>query len=184
MIADCWTCGLCPCHGTDLLSGYCLSLRVPLADSASWLCYLGMIGQQYVALILWLDCGLFHPCGCSSLIIVPSTAEFESDKDQVYILLQFVQQYLAQFSCTCGYKVSVVALSSYSRGFHFAIDCWQSIVVCYLVPGSPPCPEVVAVSYIRQAEDLTLFSFEGDAQVKQKNHERRFLTICQGHPKR
>ena len=36
---------------------------------------------QYVALILWLDCVLFHPCGCSSLIIIPSTAEFESDKD-------------------------------------------------------------------------------------------------------
>ena len=43
-IADCWTCGLCPCHGTCLLSGYCLSLRVPLADSALWLCYLRIIG--------------------------------------------------------------------------------------------------------------------------------------------
>ena len=32
-----------------------------------------------MALILWLDCGSFHPCGCSSLIIVPSTAEFKSD---------------------------------------------------------------------------------------------------------
>ena len=49
-------------------------------------------------------------------------------------------------------NVFVVALSSYSRGFHFAINCWLSIVVCYLVPGPTPCPEVVAVSYIRQAE--------------------------------
>ena len=39
-IADCWTCGLCPWHGTGLLSCDCLSLRVPLADSALWLCYL------------------------------------------------------------------------------------------------------------------------------------------------
>ena len=39
-----------------------------------------------------------------------------------------------------------------------------------------PCPEVVAVSYIRQAENLTPFSVEGDAQVKQKNHKRGFLT--------
>ena len=30
---------------------------------------------------MWLDCGSFHPCGCSSLIIGPSTAEFESDKN-------------------------------------------------------------------------------------------------------
>ena len=44
MIADCWTCDLCPCHETGLLSGDCLSLRVPLADSALWLCYLKVIG--------------------------------------------------------------------------------------------------------------------------------------------
>ena len=67
-------------------------------------------------------------------------------------------------------------MSSYSRGFHFAINCWQSIVVCYLVPGPVPCPEVVTVSYIRLAEVLTLSSVERDAQVKQKNHEHRFLT--------
>ena len=48
--------------------------------------------------------------------------------------------------------------------------------MCYLVPGPMPCPEVVAISYIRQAEVLTLFSVEGDAQVKQKNHEHGFLT--------
>ena len=40
-----------------------------------------------------------------------------------------------------------------------------------------PCPEVVAVSYIRQAEVPTLFSVEGDAQVEQKNHKCRFLTL-------
>ena len=57
MIADCWTCGLCPCHETCLLVCYCLSLRVSLADSALWLCYLRMIGQEYVAFILWLDGG-------------------------------------------------------------------------------------------------------------------------------
>ena len=45
MIADCGTCGLCPGHETDLLFGYHLSLRVPLADSALWLCYLRMIGR-------------------------------------------------------------------------------------------------------------------------------------------
>ena len=57
------------------------------------------------------------------------------------------------------------------------LNCWQFIVVCYLVPGPMPCPEVVAVSYIRPVEVPTLFSVEGDAQVKQKNHERgRFLT--------
>ena len=52
---------------------------------------------------------------------------------------------------------TVVALGSYSRGFHFAINCWQSIVVRYLVPGPTPCPEVVTISYIRPAEVLTLF---------------------------
>ena len=81
MRADCWTCGLCPCHGTSLLSGYRVSLRKPLADSALRLCYLKVIGRYYVALILWLDGGSFRPCGCNTLIIVPSTAEFESDKD-------------------------------------------------------------------------------------------------------
>ena len=45
MIADCWTCGLCLCHETYLLVCYCLSLKVPLADSALWLCYLGVIGR-------------------------------------------------------------------------------------------------------------------------------------------
>ena len=73
-------------------------------------------------------------------------------------------------------NVPVVALSSYSRGFHFTINRWQSIAVHYLVLGSMPCPEVVAISYIRQAEVPTLFSAEGDTQVKQKNHEHRFLT--------
>ena len=73
-------------------------------------------------------------------------------------------------------NVFVVALSSYSRGFHFAINCWPSIVMCYLVPGPMPCPEVVAISYIRQAEVLTLSSVEGDAQVEQKNHTNWFLT--------
>ena len=60
-------------------------------------------------------------------------------------------------------------MSSYSRGFHFTINCWQSIVVCYLVPGPTPCPEVVAVSYIRPAEVPTLFSVEGEAQVERQN---------------
>ena len=44
-----------------------------------------------------------------------------------------------------------------------------------------PCPEVVAVSYIREAEVLTLFSVEGDAQVEQKNHATRFLTSVFNH---
>ena len=73
-------------------------------------------------------------------------------------------------------KVSVVALSSYNRGFHFTINYWQSIIVRYLVPGPTPCPEVVAVSYIRQAEVPTLFSVEGKAQVKRQNTVVRFLT--------
>ena len=74
------------------------------------------------------------------------------------------------------HKVSVVALSSYSSGFHLAINCWLSIVVRYLVPGPMPCPEVVAISYIRPAEVPTLFSVEGDTQVEQKNTIVGFLT--------
>ena len=46
----------------------------------------------------------------------------------------------------------------------------------YLVPGPLPCPEVVAVFYIRPAEVPTLFSVEGDAQVKQQNTVVGFLT--------
>ena len=45
-----------------------------------------------------------------------------------------------------------------------------------------PCPEVVAVSYIRQAENLTPFSVEGDAQVKQQNTTVGFLTTCAATP--
>ena len=70
-------------------------------------------------------------------------------------------------------------MGSYSRDFHFAINCWQSIVVHYLVPGPTPCPEVVAISYIRPAEVPTLFSVEGEAQVKQQNTVVGFLTNCQ-----
>ena len=47
----------------------------------------------------------------------------------------------------------------------------------YLVSGPTPCPEVVAVSYIRLAEVPTLFSVEGDTQVEQKNTTVRFLTL-------
>ena len=39
-----------------------------------------------------------------------------------------------------------------------------------------PCPEVAAVSYIRPAKVLTLFSVEGDAQVEQQNTVVGFLT--------
>ena len=39
-----------------------------------------------------------------------------------------------------------------------------------------PCPEVVAVSYIRPAEVLTLLSVEGDAQAEQQNTVVGFLT--------
>ena len=46
----------------------------------------------------------------------------------------------------------------------------------YLVPGPTPCPEVVAVSYIRPAEVPTLFSVEGDAQVEQQDTIVGFLT--------
>ena len=42
-----------------------------------------------------------------------------------------------------------------------------------------PCPEVVAVSYIRQAEVPTLFSVERDTQVEQKNHKHGFLTVTE-----
>ena len=42
-----------------------------------------------------------------------------------------------------------------------------------------PCPEVVAVSYIRPAEVPTLFSVEEDAQIEQKNHAVGFLTYRQ-----
>ena len=47
----------------------------------------------------------------------------------------------------------------------------------YLVPGPLPCPEVVAVFYIRPAEVPTLSSVEGDAQVEQQNTVVGFLTI-------
>ena len=50
----------------------------------------------------------------------------------------------------------------------------------YLVPGSPPCPGVVTVSYIRQAEVLTLFSVEGEAQVKRQNTVVKCLTANLG----
>ena len=48
--------------------------------------------------------------------------------------------------------------------------------MCYLVPGPLPCPEVVAVFYIRPAEVPTLFSVERDAQVEQQNTVVGFLT--------
>ena len=52
--------------------------------------------------------------------------------------------------------------------------------MCYLVPGPTPCPEVVAVFYIRLAEVPTLFSVEGDAQVEQQNTVVGFLTTVLG----
>ena len=67
-------------------------------------------------------------------------------------------------------------MSSYSRGFYFAINYWQFIVARYLVPGPTPCPEVVTVFYIRPAEVPTLFSVEGEAQVKRQNTVVGFLT--------
>ena len=48
--------------------------------------------------------------------------------------------------------------------------------MCHLVPGPLPCPEVVAVFYIRPAEVPTLSSVERDAQVEQQNTVARFLT--------
>ena len=39
-----------------------------------------------------------------------------------------------------------------------------------------PCPEVVAVFYIRPAEVPTLFCVEGEAQVEQQNTVVGFLT--------
>ena len=49
-------------------------------------------------------------------------------------------------------------------------------MVCYLIPGPTPCPEVVAVFYIRPAEVLTLFSVEGEAQVERQNTVVGFFT--------
>ena len=49
--------------------------------------------------------------------------------------------------------------------------------MCHLVPGPPPCPEVVAVFYIRPAEVPTLFSVEGDTQVERQNTVVGFLTM-------
>ena len=69
-------------------------------------------------------------------------------------------------------------MSSYSRGFHFAINCWQSIVVRCLVLGPTPCPEVVVVFYIRPTKVPTLSSVKGDAQVEQQNTVVRFLTVA------
>ena len=48
--------------------------------------------------------------------------------------------------------------------------------MCYLVPGPTPCPEVVAVSYIRPAEVPTLPCVEGEAQVERQNTIVGFLT--------
>ena len=47
----------------------------------------------------------------------------------------------------------------------------------YLIPGPTPCPEVVAVFYIRLGKVPTLFSVEGDTQVEQQNTVVGFLTI-------
>ena len=46
----------------------------------------------------------------------------------------------------------------------------------YLAPEPTPCPEVVAVFYIRPAEVPTLLSVEGDAQVERQNTVVGFLT--------
>ena len=54
--------------------------------------------------------------------------------------------------------------------------------MCHLVPGSLPCPEVVAVFYIRPAEVPTLFSVGGDAQVEQQNTVVGFLTFTVACP--
>ena len=51
----------------------------------------------------------------------------------------------------------------------------------YLVPGPSPCPEVVAVFYIRPAEVPTLVSVEGDAQVERQNTVVGFLTPDLSH---
>ena len=49
-------------------------------------------------------------------------------------------------------------------------------MVCYLVPGPTPCPEVVTVFYIRPAKVPTLSSVEGEGQVEQQNTIVGFLT--------
>ena len=54
--------------------------------------------------------------------------------------------------------------------------------MCHPVPGPLPCPEVVAVFYIRPAEVPTLSSVEGDAQVEQQNTVVGFLTILFNQP--
>ena len=54
----------------------------------------------------------------------------------------------------------------------------------YLVPGPLPCPEVVAVFYIRPAEVPTLFSVEGDAQVELQNTVVGFITIEVGRKRK
>ena len=46
----------------------------------------------------------------------------------------------------------------------------------YLVPGPTPCPEIVAISYIRLVEVPTLLSVEGEAQVERQNTVVGFLT--------
>ena len=40
-----------------------------------------------------------------------------------------------------------------------------------------PCPEIVAIFYIRPAEVPTLFSVEGEAQVERQNTVLGFLTV-------
>ena len=116
----------------------------------------------------------------------PSTVGLQScgSRPKLRVTPRYTSAYVRRtLGDSVTYKVSVVALSSYSRGLHFTINCWQSIVVRYLVPGPTPCPEVVAVSYIRPAEVPTLFSVEGDAQVKQKNTAVGFITpvACTGY---
>ena len=65
MIADCWTCGCVPVMGWYVISYH----RVPLADSALWLCYSMVIGliALVAAYLIW-QC-MFQPLWFDGLLL-------------------------------------------------------------------------------------------------------------------
>ena len=66
MIADCWTCGCVPVMGHYVISYH----RVPLADSASQLCYSMAIGlRALVAAYLIWQC-MFQPLWLDGLLLL------------------------------------------------------------------------------------------------------------------
>ena len=69
LIADCWTCGCVPVMGWYVIS----YRRVPLADSALWLCYSMVIGliALVAAYLIW-QC-MFQPLWLDGLLLLDNS---------------------------------------------------------------------------------------------------------------